>query len=321
MSVYPTATITTQNGCQECVKPKIISASRLTDVCAHYSEWFMNGMDRGYFLARPSRSPKVYVSMEKVKGIVFWTKYVRHMIQYMDDLDGRGIASYFLVTMNDYEDVGMEPNLPSLDERIDAFQEMSRKIGKERILWRADPIIAADQIPLTDSLRRIEGIGDQLQGYTEKLIFGFLEPEKNSSIRKRLDKAGLSQYDISVADQCKAAKRLAQLGQKWGMEVASCCNTLDFSHYGIRTNRCTDPEQFKRIAPNNPSLVEFCNSSDAKKRGDGQQTDCQCMPAKDIGIKFGCPYACTYCYAFGRYDTLEAKTAQHDPNGESIYPI
>ncbi|ACL04300.1 DNA repair photolyase-like protein [Desulfatibacillum aliphaticivorans] len=321
MAKWPITIIKTQNGFQKAVAPTILSVSRLSDVPAHRSDWFMNGMDREHFKTMGSYGHKAYVSTKNVQGIVFWTKYPGPMLEHIDDLDARGIASYFLVTLNNYVGINVEPNLPPLDERIRAFWEMSRKIGKHRMIWRADPIIVAKGMPLEETLDRIEQVGEQLKGYTQKLVFGFLEPQKNSSIRKRLDKAGLSQYDISKADQYKVAERLAQLGKKWAMQVASCCETLNFSQYGIMKNRCTDPELFKRIAPGNKKLVDYCNSAAAKTRGVGQQKRCQCMPAKDIGMKFSCPYACAYCYAFGSQETLDHNVAQHDPEGESIYPI
>lgn len=47
---------------------------------------------------------------------------------------------FFQFTLNPYGG-DLEAYLPSLSARIDTFQTLSRYLGKERVLWRYDPII------------------------------------------------------------------------------------------------------------------------------------------------------------------------------------
>ena len=44
------------------------------------------------------------------------------MMPYLEELDKRGIHYYFQVTLNDYVDEGFEPNVPSVEKRIDTFK-------------------------------------------------------------------------------------------------------------------------------------------------------------------------------------------------------
>ena len=43
------------------------------------------------------------------------------------------------------------------------------------VVWRFDPLILTDKIDMDKLLRKIEYIGDQLRGCTEKLVFNFAD--------------------------------------------------------------------------------------------------------------------------------------------------
>ena len=92
-------------------------------------------------------------------------------MEYLDDIEKRDIHYYFQYTINDYENEGLEPNIPSLNQRIENFVRLSEKIGKERVIWRFDPIILSDEISIDDILSRIESIGVKLHPHTSKLVF------------------------------------------------------------------------------------------------------------------------------------------------------
>ena len=115
----------------------IISASRRTDIPAYYSDWFFNRIKEGFVLVRNPMNfhkvGKVRLSPEVVDGIVFWTK---NPVPMMDRLDEIGdYPYYFQFTLTSYgKDV--EPNVPSKNEVIiPAFQKLSRKIGRDRVVW------------------------------------------------------------------------------------------------------------------------------------------------------------------------------------------
>ncbi len=64
----------------------------------------------------------------------------------LNELDTRNINYYFQYTLNDYEKEGFERNVPSLEYRIKTFKELSKKIGKEKVIWRFDPLILTDEV-------------------------------------------------------------------------------------------------------------------------------------------------------------------------------
>ena len=68
--------ILTDSGNQvEATAPVIISASRSTDIPAFYAKWFFNRLAKGYCVwMNPFNRQKMYVSFNRCKVVVFWTK-------------------------------------------------------------------------------------------------------------------------------------------------------------------------------------------------------------------------------------------------------
>ena len=67
-----------------------------------------------------------------------------------------GIHYYFQVTLNDYTKEGFEPNVPLVDERIETFKQLSDMVGKEKVIWRFDPLIS---LQLSDRENYLQGYG------------------------------------------------------------------------------------------------------------------------------------------------------------------
>lgn len=53
-------------------------------------------------------------------------------------------------------------------ERIDTFKKLATRLGKEAVIWRFDPMLLTGNLSLDGLLDKVERIGDQLNGYTEK---------------------------------------------------------------------------------------------------------------------------------------------------------
>ena len=154
----------------------IISASRRTDIPAFYAEWFFRRLEAGYCAwVNPFNQKKMYVSFKNCRVVVFWSKNPEPILPYLHKLDERGIHYYFQFTLNDYEQEGFEPNVPELERRIETFRKLSGMIGKERVIWRFDPLIVTPSLSTDMLLARIERIGDSLKGCTEKLVFSFVD--------------------------------------------------------------------------------------------------------------------------------------------------
>ena len=120
----------------------ILSVSRRTDIPNYYSEWFINRIREGYLYVRNPMNfhqiSKIDLSPRIVDCIVFWTKNPLPLMDQLDEL--KDYKYYFQFTLTGYgKDI--EPGLPDKKkEMTDIFRRLSEKTGKEKVIWRYDPI-------------------------------------------------------------------------------------------------------------------------------------------------------------------------------------
>ncbi len=252
--------------------PYIISASRREDIPAHKGKWFIDKLKEGKVVMSSSFTD-YEISFEKLKLIVFWTKNPKPFIKYLDEIHYK---YYFQFTLNDYPEY--ELNIPSLEERIETFKELSDKIGKRCLIWRHDPIIVNQKLRSDEILSRIENIGNQLYNYTEKLVFSFVDPYK-----KLKDQFN----EIDNDTQVKIVKKLIEFNKKWNLKLGTCAEGLNLE--GIEHNKCVDPELVTRICGKQKWIT---NTKDKTQR-----ELCGCVPSGDIGSFKSCEHKCVYCYA------------------------
>lgn len=83
-------------------RPRIISASRRTDIPAFYGEWFMRRIREGWAVSfNPfSRRPfRVSLLHSDVAAIVFWSKNFGPFLPHLAVLAGQGYNMVFLYTI------------------------------------------------------------------------------------------------------------------------------------------------------------------------------------------------------------------------------
>ena len=330
--------------------PVIISASRSTDIPAFYADWFFHRLKVGYSAwINPFNGVKSFVSYDKCRFIVFWSKNPKPLLEHLDELKERNIGCYIQYTLNDYEKEGLEKGVPPLEKRIDTFKRLVDKLGKGRVIWRFDPLILTDKIAIDDLLRKVENIGDQLQGYTEKLVFSFADIALYKKVKANLDKSHVNYQEWKVPQMEEFAQKLSELNQKWHYQLATCGEKIDFVQYGIQHNRCVDDDLMIRFAHHDKTLMDFLGveiksvenslfgtepippnamklseTQYAIKKKDnrdkGQRQFCGCMVSKDIGEYNTCPHLCEYCYANASKEVAVDNFRKHEinPLGETI---
>ena len=163
--------------------PLIVSASRSTDIPAFYADWFFDRLKKGYSVwTNPFNGIKSYVSYAQTRFIVFWSKNPRPLLDHLHILEEKNIKCYIQYTLNDYETEKLE-KVPSLDSRIDTFKMLVKRLGKGSVIWRFDPLILTDDISIDDLLSKVQKIGDQLKGYTEKLVFSYADIKTYTKVK------------------------------------------------------------------------------------------------------------------------------------------
>lgn len=156
--------------------PMIVSASRATDIPAFFAPWFFDRLDKGYCVWKnPYNGKDSYVSFANTRFIIFWSKNPAPLIPYLPKLKERGIGFYLQYTLNDYEQEGLEPNVPRLSDRIDTLKHIVDSYGLGSVVWRFDPLILTDKIGIQELLEKIQHIVLELNGYTERLVFSFAD--------------------------------------------------------------------------------------------------------------------------------------------------
>jgi len=295
---WPNSAIQLNGDKHESIAPHIISASRSTDIPAFYAKEFMECLSKGYlFWTNPFNRKKILVSLYNVKFIVFWTKNPAPLVPYLEQLDKLNIGYYFNFTLNNYEKDGFEEKLPLLPERINHFIELSEKIGKEKVIWRFDPIILISGQEPEDLLLRILQIADKLQHYTEKLVISFVDLKYHKVLQK-LKKMNLLFKNLDNHEKQEFASNLYKTIKPYNLKLASCACELDLSRYNIFPNKCIDDELIEKISTDT-ALIELIKQlrKSKKIKDKSQRKHCLCMVSKDVGAYNSCRFSCIYCYA------------------------
>ena len=332
----------------EATAPVIISASRSTDIPAFYAKWFFNRLAKGYCVwYNPFNQQPMYISFDRCRAIVFWTKNPKPILPYLHELDERGIHYYFQVTLNDYVKERFEPNVASVESRIETFRKLSNMIGKEQVIWRFDPLIVTKEITPRKLLTRIWNIGNKLKGYTDKLVFSFVDVKAYRKVQNNLVKeTGLfTKGDVESAEMNERQRReivegLVKIRETWKAEgwdltIATCAEEVELEKYGIEHNRCIDGELMKRIFSEDEDFVYYLHTLTWPKRDmfgqlpplpvkkknikdTGQRKVCGCMVSKDIGMYNTCRHFCVYCYANTSKECVMKNATKHNDESESI---
>lgn len=331
--------------------PVIVSASRSTDIPAFYADWFFKRLEIGYSAwTNPFNGVKSYVSYDKTRFIVFWSKNPRPLLDYLHILEKRDIKAYIQFTLNDYEKERLE-KVPSLENRIETFKLLVDRLGKGSVVWRFDPMILTDDISVDDLLAKVQNIGDQLKGYTGKLVFSYADIALYKKVKANLERNSIPYHEWTEEQMELFAQKLSAMNKErdWNYTLATCGEKIDISKYGIEHNRCIDGDLITRLAWKDKELMDFMKVRiqdvsapslfddaelppeaimlsnnkyfiSAHKKDPGQRELCGCMAAKDVGEYNTCPHLCEYCYANTSKEVALANWKQHlsNPNAETI---
>jgi hypothetical protein len=327
--------VQTDDGLVSGIAPVIISASRATDIPAFYGEWFAGRLAAGHLVwTNPFNSrQKQVVSFAKTRVVVFWSKNPAPIERYLHQLDERGINYYFTFTVNDYEHEGLEKSVPPLAARLATFRRLSERLGSERVVWRFDPIIVGGSLTPERILEKIERVGDQLQGHTNKLVISFVDISRYRNVRENLKRSGRGDCEEPGPEAVQLiACGIQSLSRNWGLGIASCAESADLSAFDIAHNRCIDDDLMARVFPHDAKLMAFLgrgSGSAAPLCGDGghtanplkdgsQRESCGCIASKDIGRYGTCPHHCAYCYANPSFAQADDACRRHTPGSEMI---
>lgn len=279
----------------------IISASRRTDVPTFYSSWFYNRIKEGYVLVRNPMNihqvGKLNLSPDVVDGIVFWTKNPTPMIDRLDEL--KAYTYYFQFTLNAYgKDI--EPNVPSKNDIIiPSFQKLSNKIGKNKVIWRYDPILFNEKYTMDYHQKYFKTLAAKLSNYTEKCTVSFIDLYRNTERNTK----SLNISIPSINQKNELMQKFSETAKEFGIYIDTCAEDIELDRFGIKHAHCIDKERFEMLGGYNLFIQKDKN----------QRTECGCIESIDIGAYNTCKNGCLYCYANFSSTTVQKNFGVHNP--------
>ncbi|MCD6293791.1 MAG: DUF1848 domain-containing protein [Deltaproteobacteria bacterium] len=290
----------------------IISASRRTDIPAFYAKWFMNRLREGYCTVpnpfNPKQVSRISLKPENVDVIVFWTRYPQPLMPFLDELDERGYRYYFLYTlMNNPR--ALDPKSPSHKRSLNTFRVLSNRIGRDKVIWRYDPIVFTRISDWNFHRETYQHIAEELKGHTSRCIISIVDIYRKAAKRlKLLEGKGiriLAPPEEKFAELMKSMSDSAAIN---GMEIQRCAEAPGPALYGIPPGKCIDDGLIHRVFG-----LEVTHRKDPSQRA-----ACGCVVSRDIGIYDTCLFGCIYCYATTSLDRARERHRNHDPASPSL---
>jgi DNA repair photolyase len=232
---------------------------------------------------------------EDVGSFIFWTRNPKKFIDKLDKLNK--YYYYFQFTVTPYTQE-IEPNVPAKNEIIKTFQTLSERLGREKMIWRYDPILLSGTINLSYHLMHFEFIAKQLHKFTEKCIISFLDMYKKCE-------RNLKNTDVTVPDRgqiIQLSGGLKSIAQTYDLKLETCAEEIDLLEMGISHGRCIDNELIERIT----------GRKIITQKDKNQRKACGCIESIDIGTYNTCIHGCLYCYANSNIKTVEDNFNAHN---------
>jgi hypothetical protein len=166
---------------------------------------------------------------------------------------------------------------------LHTFVQLSELIGKEKVVWRYDPILLNNKYNKEYHYMMFEEYCKMLYKSTEKCVISFLD--MYTKTKRNTKDLGL--VDINTEDMVELATELSGIAERYGLYIETCSEGIDLSSLNIHKGKCIDDRLIERIL-GRPIDV---------KRDDNQREACGCVKSIDIGQYNTCRHYCAYCYA------------------------
>lgn len=281
----------------------IISASRRTDIPGYYMPWFMNRIKDGYAVMQNPMNAGQYfripLTSDVVDCIVFWTKDPLPAIKWLPALEEMGYPFYFQFTLTPYGKA-LEKNLRPKMEIEDTFLKLSGMIGKEKIVWRYDPVILKDELTVSWHKKEFLRMCQRLEGAADTVTISFVDlyPKLRTKALRAISKDEMGEIGAFMGETAK----------RFGMRAVACCEGMDLTAYGIEKAACIDQRKIEKIFG--------CSLNIPKDRN--QRANCGCCQSVDIWAYNTCLNGCVYCYANTGDAAAAIRYDLHDPMGEML---
>lgn len=282
----------------------ILMISGRCDIPAFYSEWFFQRIKEGFVDVRnpfnERQISRIYLNEKNIEGACFCTK---NPIPMLDRLDEIPFPYYYHITITPYQN-DIEPNVMNKTKIMEAIKTMSKKIGKEKVFIRYDPIVLTSTYTLDYHERAFNRLCAQLQGNIAGIVISFVDDYKN--LRKHQKETNIK--ELNQQQMMDVAKRIGPIGKKYNIPIQTCAEQIDLSSYDISNTPCFDKVTMEKIFKRQITVT-------SQK---GVRNNCDCLPTVDIGDYNCCSHHCKYCYANYDEQQIQQRMKLHDPKSSVL---
>jgi len=267
-----------------------------TDIPAFYGEWLMNRFEEGFVYFRnpayPSTIHKIILDKQHIEGIMWCSKDYLPILHDLKSITDK-FPSIFHYTITGYgKDI--EPNVPSLEQSIYTFKELSERYGKNKVIWRYDPIFFTKEWTYNRHIQNFQYINKQLCRHAGRVVLNFV------SLYEKVKRHMPDLKEVSYNDKVNLIHDFVNLSS---MGVQTCGNGLQFKDLeGVEVTGCLDEH-----------ALNLMGIYPAKPKGNAVPWGCLCYPNTCIGEYNTCLHKCKYCYASADFDKCDENFAKHDP--------
>lgn len=278
----------------------IINVGGRTDIVNYYSEWLINRINEGFVYSRnplfPQKISRYDLSPEKIDCIIFCSKNYKPILKHMKEIKSRyRIICHYTITAYGKD---VEPNVPNIDDSIDTLMKLSNVVGKEKVIWRYDPLLLTKKYTVEILIDTFEYIASKIHNNISFALFSFVE------MYKKLEFNMPEIMPFTEEDKIKLVKEIGKIAKKYNIRIQTCGTDIDYTKYGIRHSGCTTTEILEKA-----NGVKYKNIKKGKVR-----KGCHCIPTRDIGAYDTCINGCKYCYANKRPEIAKDNYKLHNPN-------
>lgn len=291
---------------------RVISASRRTDIPAFYTKWLLNRLRAGFCHWINPYGRQIYrVSLrpEDCLALVFWTRNPKVLLPHLSFLRTSGYHFYFHFTINGYPQA-IESHNPPVQAAIATFRQLAETVSPQLVNWRYDPILLSEATPTDYHLAHFEALAKQLEGYTRRCYFSFVDfyGKTERNLRQVEKQYGLSIQRPQFEEQRRLAQQLRDIAASRGITLYSCCNN-ELVGDGIEQSHCIDLDIITQLRP----------ELSVRLKAAPTRQDCGCVECDDIGAYDTCAFGCTYCYATNSRSAALRRKSEHDPEDTVLW--
>ena len=276
----------------------IIHTGMRTDIPAFYTPWLLGRLQEGFVLVRSPYDPQTLTRYDLSPSLVdllcLCSKNPAPLLDHMDAL--KRYETYWHVTITPYGPE-IEPGLPDKRNVIRTFQELSRKVGPDRVVWRYDPIFVDEVYTEGRHLEAFAKMARALEGYTRVCIISFID--LYAKVRRNFPQV----REVETRQRIELGREMVRIAAGCGMTLRTCSEGDELAAWGADCRGCMTREVYEQALGRR---LIFPRQSSGRK-------GCACWLGADIGAYDSCGHFCRYCYANSSRENVLRNRKMHDP--------